>query len=76
MEAQSRIGENTCIGQAARLVMANSGAAERLLLAHRPTTSGHCAGCGQALIRWPCPLVTIARAAQDLLAAEGPNPRR
>ena len=55
-----------CIIEAARLVAADVGAAERLLSTHHPTPDGRCHGCRSHLIHWPCVLVVIARQAQEL----------
>jgi hypothetical protein len=62
------VGGNSCIVEAARLITANRGEAERLLIVHRRSADGRCAGCGRSIARWPCAFVAIARAAQDLLA--------
>ncbi len=58
-----------CITEAAKLVNNDAGAAERLLAAHTPGPDGRCRGCGRSMTRWPCVLVMIARAAQELRAA-------
>jgi hypothetical protein len=55
-----------CIAEAAKLVNNDPGAAERLLVAHGPRPDGRCTGCGRSLTRWPCVVVMIARAAQEL----------
>jgi hypothetical protein len=60
-----------CITEAARLVSNDAGAAERLLAAHLPGPDGRCKGCGRSMSRWPCVLVIIARAAQELRARRG-----
>jgi hypothetical protein len=65
---QDRSSEGSCITEAARLLVVNSGAAERLLALHRPSGDGRCVGCGHTMTRWPCALVAVARAAQDLVA--------
>jgi hypothetical protein len=57
-----------CIAEAAQLVKNDPGAAERLLAAHVPGPDGRCTGCGRSMTRWPCVLVMIARAAQELRA--------
>jgi hypothetical protein len=63
---------SACIVEAATLVAANTGAAERLLAAHHPKPDGRCHGCGSHLIHWPCVLVAIAHQAQAL-RAHGPT---
>ena len=57
-----------CITEAAKLVNNDPGAAERLLAAHGPGPDGRCTGCGRSMTRWPCVIVMIARAAQELRA--------
>jgi hypothetical protein len=66
--ATSGAEADSCIVEAARLIMRNSGEAERLLAVHRPSVDGRCAGCGHSIARWPCALVAIARTAQLLVA--------
>jgi hypothetical protein len=68
MSAESGRGGDSCIVEAARLIMSNSGEAERLLTVHRPSADGRCAGCGLSMTRWPCVFVAIARTAQALVA--------
>ncbi len=60
-----------CIDQAARLVARNPGAAQRLLVAHRPDRLGRCSGCGQHPPQWPCALVAVGVRAREL-SAHGP----
>lgn len=61
-------GGDSCIAEAARLIMRNLGEAERLLTVHRPSADGRCTGCGLSMTKWPCVFVAIARMAQDLVA--------
>jgi hypothetical protein len=77
--APSGAEADSCIVEAARLIMRNSGEADRLLAVHRPSVDGRCAGCGHSIARWPCALVAIARTAQLLARSSSSNdatPRR
>jgi hypothetical protein len=64
----SAAGADSCIMEAARLIMRNRGEAERLLMVHRPSSDGRCTGCGLSMTRWPCVFVAIARTAQAIVA--------
>lgn len=61
-----RDDRDACFTEAARLLVSNAGAAERLLTAHRPAPNGGCVGCGHSQARWPCALVAIGRQAHEL----------
>lgn len=67
--ATSAPASDSCIVEAARLVLSNAGAADRLLAAHRPRADGRCHGCGSTLVHWPCVMVAIARRAHELHAS-------
>jgi hypothetical protein len=45
--------------------MAAHGNAERALRQHRMLSDGMCSGCLTQLMRWPCPIATLAMTAQE-----------
>ena len=53
----------SCVEEAAILVAADAGAAQRLRDRHRPRPDGFCGGCGIAQVRWPCVHIVIAERA-------------
>ncbi len=56
----------TCIDEAAILVAAQPGGADRLRARHRRRANGLCTGCGSAHVRWPCVQVIIADRADQV----------